>query len=66
MGQHSEVIAGNLTGVQAKLHDNGFKRVNFVHCHAHKLNVVLSKSRGAELERSCSKIVLAPELEQWV
>ncbi|XP_076030931.1 zinc finger MYM-type protein 1-like [Oratosquilla oratoria] len=38
------VMAGTLNGVQSKLRDKGFKHAHFIHCYAHKLNLVLSKS----------------------
>ena len=38
------VMAGTLNGVQSKLKDKGFKHAHFIHCYAHRLNLVLSKS----------------------
>ncbi|XP_076061432.1 zinc finger MYM-type protein 1-like [Oratosquilla oratoria] len=38
------VMAGTLNGVQSKVRDKGFKHAHFIHCYAHKLNLVLSKS----------------------
>ncbi|XP_076039311.1 uncharacterized protein LOC143024397 [Oratosquilla oratoria] len=38
------VMAGTLNGIQSKLRDKGFKHPHFIHCYAHKLNLVLSKS----------------------
>ena len=40
----STVTAGNLGGVQSRLKREGFKYAHFIHCYAHKLNLVLSKS----------------------
>ena len=38
------VMADERNGVQIKLRERGFKYANFIHCYAHKLNLVLSKS----------------------
>ena len=38
------VMAGERNGVQTKLKEKGFKYGDFIHCYAHKLNLVLSKS----------------------
>ena len=38
------VMSGELNGVQTKLRERGFKYGYFIHCYAHKLNLVLSKS----------------------
>ena len=33
-----------LSGVQSRLKSKGFTHAHFIHCHAYKLNFVLSKS----------------------
>ena len=38
------VMAGTLSGVQRRLKSKGFTHAHFIHCYAHKLNLVLSKS----------------------
>ena len=38
------VMAGHVNGVQMKLRENGFEHANFIHCYAHKLNLVLGRS----------------------
>ena len=38
------VMAGERNGVQIRLREKGFKYGDFIHCYAHKLNLVLSKS----------------------
>ena len=38
------VMSGELNGVQRKLKDSGFQFAYFIHCYAHKLNLVLTKS----------------------
>ncbi|XP_076057610.1 zinc finger MYM-type protein 1-like [Oratosquilla oratoria] len=47
------VMAGTLNGVQSKLRDKGFKHAHFIHCYAHKLNLVLSKS-AEKVKNHCS------------
>ena len=37
------VMVGNLRGVQSRLKSKGFTHAHFIHCYAHKLNLVLSK-----------------------
>ena len=38
------VMPRNLCGIQSRLKREGFKHVHFIHCYAHNLNLVLSKS----------------------
>ena len=38
------VMAGTLSGVQSRLKSKGFTHAHFIHCYAHKLNLMLSKS----------------------
>ena len=38
------MMAGKRNGVQIKLRERGFKYADFIHCYAHKLNLVWSKS----------------------
>ena len=37
-------MAGRLNGVQSNLRAKGFNNAHFIHCYAHKLNLVLSRS----------------------
>ena len=38
------VMAGKLSGVQRRLKENGYNNAKFIHCYAHRLNLVLSRS----------------------